>query len=120
MTITAPDFEQAIDAAPRGDPDVRHAYADWLEESGDSAGARFQRWMGEHRRAVWESVMPQRDGSVTWFSGIRIPSMHHEKSNAAIIPSSVYEKIDGYYPTRIEAEQALRTALEAVDYEVTW
>lgn len=57
-TTTEADFLKAIEANPV-DWNLRLVYADFLEELGDSIGARGQRWQAEHRKTSKDSSAPK-------------------------------------------------------------
>jgi ssDNA-binding Zn-finger/Zn-ribbon topoisomerase 1 len=103
----------ALDADP-SDAATRQVLADLMEDQGDPAGARGQRWQAEYGR--WPACVPCDDGrGWRWWD-----AKHSVMDDPDDVPHEVFRALPGagkkpmavYYPTRRAAEADLVQALE--------
>jgi hypothetical protein len=103
----------ALDADP-SDAATRQVLADLLEDAGDPAGARGQRWQALHgRRAAW--IAGAELQSWRWWD-----AKHSVMDDPDDVPHEVFRALPGagkqpmavYYPSRRAAEADLALALE--------
>jgi hypothetical protein len=101
----------ALDADP-SDAATRQALADLLEDAGDPAGARGQRWQAKHGK--WPA---KSDNEWRWWS-----QSHSARRDPDDLPDDVFMALPGrdlsnicrYYPSRRAAEADLAQALETL------
>jgi uncharacterized protein (TIGR02996 family) len=67
--VTGDSFEQALDERP-DDWTLRLVYADWLDDQGEHALARAQRWLAqEHKCPANRSFVTEDGPRCVWFNG---------------------------------------------------
>jgi hypothetical protein len=92
----------------------RQALADLLEERGDSAGARCQRWLAERHRWPDSDLAGMGQTGWHWWASVQeVPRRQH-----ALLPRAVQAHMpvcEWLYPTRRQAEAVLASALAALD-----
>jgi hypothetical protein len=106
----------ALDADP-SDAATRHALADLLEDAGDPAGARGQRWQAEHGRRPEHCRDVGCPEEWRWWD-----AKHSVADDPDDIPHDVFRALSPagrkpmavYYPSRRAAEADLALALETL------
>jgi uncharacterized protein (TIGR02996 family) len=111
--MTEPDWEKLLEEGPE-DTTLRLAYADWLEEAGQSAKAEGVRWYVGQKKCPGQAV---EGGQWGWWSYDVWPGTEWDPDD---LPGSLHECLPGWDPreskevcwfaSRAEAEKALYLA----------
>lgn len=119
----------ALLAALRADPAdalCRCALADWLEEQGKDAQARWVRMGLERREPAYVPVLGNEQTAFVWHYGGGRPDLHGMASPPSLLPTRLFIRLSGHakvgagclhYATREDAMEALYRAARKLGAE---
>ena len=120
--MIATDWNKLLDEEST-DWELRCIYADWLEDCGRVVESGFQRWLVEHKKAPYKSLVSRRNykgGSWDFWLDANIP--HDLSRDARYLDIQIFDALNTEYkdielclykeyPTRQIAENHLMKAL---------